>query len=141
MENELTLRHNLEGASAIVATEGDVCVVGIGNLRVVIVQDGHAWIAHGLEIDYVSQGETIEEAKKNFEDGLRATVCQNLNVYGNIERVLSPAPAEVWTELIYTRGAQHKFFSQFTAFKLENVPEYSFEGISYLQVAGAGVGA
>ena len=57
-------------ARAITVSTGDTHVVGIGNLRVAIETDGKFWTAQGLEIDYIAQGDDLEDAKKQFEDGL-----------------------------------------------------------------------
>lgn len=73
-------------------------VVGIGGLRVMLIKEDQFWIAQGLEIDSLAQGSSKNAAKKNFEDGLRATIGEHLKIYGTIERLLSPAPKEVWQE-------------------------------------------
>ena len=44
-------------------------IVGIGNLRVMIMKTSTYWYAQGLEIDYAAQGETIEEVKECFQMG------------------------------------------------------------------------
>lgn len=72
-------------ASAVTASAGDTHVVGIGNLRVAIESDGKSWTAQGLEIDYIAQGSDLEDAKKQFEDGLACTIHQHLRIYGNID--------------------------------------------------------
>jgi len=46
-----------------------------GSLRVLIVPDGTAWFAHGLEVDYAVQGDSIEQAIEYFEEGLRETIA------------------------------------------------------------------
>ena len=71
--------------------EGDH-IVGIGNLRVYIVKDGDYWCAQGLEIDYLAQGKTIADAQKAFEQGLAATIHENLNLNNTIEPVLKGGP-------------------------------------------------
>jgi len=86
-------------------------VVGIGNLRVVLVQDDDAWFAQGLEIDYAVQGSSVDDAKKKFEQGLCATIHENLKAYGNIERILRVAPPQVWNELFYNSSRQLKAYS------------------------------
>lgn len=71
-------------------------VVGIGNLRVVLVDLGGCWIARGLEINYFAQGDSLEDVKKSFEDGLNATLDENIKAFGTIEKVLQVAPADSW---------------------------------------------
>ncbi len=72
-------------------------IVGIGNLRVVIIEDEGTWFAQGLEIDYAVQAKSLATVKKAFEDGLAATIHENLRIHGTIEALLKPAPPEVWT--------------------------------------------
>jgi hypothetical protein len=86
-------------------------VVGIGNLRVILVKDEDAWFAQGLEIDYAVQGSSIPDVKKKFEQGLCATIHENLKAYGNIERILTVAPQQVWNELFFNPSRQLKEYS------------------------------
>ena len=108
-------------------------VVGIGNLRVIIVPDGDFWFAQGLEIDYAAQGSTVENARKQFEDGLTATVEEHLRVHGNIEKLLEVAPTEVWKDLLLNTSAICNRYSQVSVHKLirEVLP---FQGIDYLEL-------
>ena len=71
-------------------------------LHVMLLPDGHGWFAQGLEIDYAACGGTFDEAKNNFIKGLGLTVCENLVMYGHIEKVLTPAPKEAWNEFYNT---------------------------------------
>jgi hypothetical protein len=73
------------------------------NLSVLIVPDGDFWFAQGLEINYGAQGDTVEDAQKNFQAGLKATIQQHLKVHGNIEGILKFASSEILKE-----AAQHK---------------------------------
>ena len=79
--------------------------VGIGNLRVFIVPDGRFWFAQGLEIDYGVQGDSPEEARKNFEDGLEATIDLHLRMYDSIEKLLRLAPSEVLQEAAHNQDS------------------------------------
>jgi len=111
-------------------------LVGIGNLRVVIVQDEALWFAQGLEIDYAAQGQSLETVKTAFEDGLCWTIHEHLKVYGNIERFLRPAPPDIWKELLYDQLANVNSFSSLSWHKeIEQKPvkHLPFEGIEYLQ--------
>lgn len=85
--------------------------VGIGNLRVVLLREEGAWYAQGLEIDCVAQGLTIDEAKANFEVGLRATIRENQTIHGTIRPVLVPAPREVWMDLLDAEARPRRFSS------------------------------
>lgn len=110
--------------------------VGIGNLRVVIVQDGSSWFAQGLEIDYAAQGTSEEDVRKQFEDGLYCTIHEHLTVNGKITNFLKPAPPEVWQEMLYDSVADVNRYSQLSWHetvlekRVENTP---FQGIKYLQ--------
>jgi len=112
-------------------SEDSTHIVGIGNLRVVILQDGNVWFAQGLEIDYAAQAESLAKVKKAFEDGLSKTVHENLRAYGSIEHLLKPAPTEIWKEVL-SAGTQFKRYSQITMHRnlQQNLP---FKAIDYLQ--------
>src|SRR5947207_11901076 len=110
-------------------------VVGIGNLRVVIVPDGDLWFAQGLEIDYGVQGASEEDAKRNFEYGLEATVEAHLQINGTIEGLLKVAPPEVWKEFLGDPHGKKRFYSQVTSHVLKEV--LPFDGIDYLVAEAA----
>ncbi len=95
-------------ATAIHAKDGDTHFVGIGNLRVVICADEDGWFAQGLEIDYAASGSTVDQVKKNFENGLKGTIDLHVQMYDSIEKLLSPAPREIWKEL-YWSGKRYRF--------------------------------
>ena len=105
-------------------------VVGLGNIRVLIVPDGPAWFAQGLEIDYAAQGDSLEEVRREFEEGLSATVEENLRVYGNIKKMLVVAPSDIWCEAM-NRETPLESYSQVSFHRLiqENT---NFNGIKYL---------
>ena len=88
------------------ATDKAVHVVGIGPLRVVIAQEDGGWFAQALEIDYVAQGSSLEDVQNNFSEGFTATIDEYLKVYGSINELLKPAPAEVWRELVFMPSQQ-----------------------------------
>ena len=104
-------------------------VVGIGNLRVFLVQEGQYWCAQGLEIDYVAQGNSIEEVKEAFESGLTATIHANIERHGTIRHVLKVAPPEVWQE-IYDPEVLPRLYSQASIHQIKSLP---FQMIQYLQ--------
>ena len=127
------------------AADGVHHVVGVGNLRVVIVQDGEAWFAQGLEIDYAAQGDTIADARKQFTDGLCATTHEHLRIYGTIERLLKLAPTELWRELLLSTSAIPNRYSQLSVHAVvqETLPAeirdvFPFDGINYLEMRRAG---
>jgi hypothetical protein len=104
-------------------TTRDGNVVGVGNLRVLLRNADGYWFAQGLEIDYAAQGETIEDVQQRFEHGLECTIREHLKVFGTIERLLVPAPGEVWRELVdgkpkcvakrHSQLSIHPFFEAF----------------------------
>ena len=122
-------------ARAITVSTSDGHVVGIGNLRVAIESDGKSWTAQGLEIDYIAQGADLEDAKKQFEDGLACTIHQHLRIYGSIERLLSPAPREVWKEVLNPAAirARYSQVSIHAAIK----EAFGFEQVDYLVLTTA----
>lgn len=133
-------KHQPDETMAIHAHDdcGEHHVVGIGNLRVILVPDGKYWFAQGLEIDYAAQGDSIEDAKKQFEDGLTATVQQHLRMFGNIEKLLKVAPTEAWLDLWTNAKARHSRYSQLSTHEIirNTLP---FDAIDYVEVAKAAV--
>jgi hypothetical protein len=75
-------------------------VVGLANIRVLILKDGPFWHAQGLDLDYAAQGHTPEETRKNFEIGLKATIDQHLRMYGHLGNFFKITPAEICHNLL-----------------------------------------
>lgn len=73
--------------------------VGIWNLHVMIYQEGNAWIAQGLEVDYVAQGKSAAEVKYRFQDGFLSTINEHLRMYKGIEKFLVEPPKDVLLEM------------------------------------------
>ena len=90
---------------------GEAHIVGIGDLRVMISKTETYWYAQGLEIDYAAQGRTLEEVQKHFGDGLHATITEHLAVHGTIEKLLEPAPPDVWKEFFESRDGFNAEYS------------------------------
>ena len=135
MSADKNLSTKKPNATAIHVKDGDVHLVGIGNLRVVLVQDGNAWFAQGLDIDYAAEGATLESVKNAFETGFCCTIHEHLRVYGKIDKFLKPAPVEVWKEMLYDQLANLSRFSQVSVHTIAaNVVTYlPFNGIQYIQ--------
>lgn len=112
------------------SSDGTHHVVGIGNLRVVIIPDGDVWFAQGLEIDYAVQGASEEDVKRKFEYGLEATVEAHLTIHGTIEGLLKVAPPEVWKEFLGDPSGKRKIYSQVTSHVLQE--KLPFDGIDFL---------
>lgn len=93
---------------------GSTHAVGLGDLRVLLVQEGDVWYAQGLEIDYVAQGASLEGAQSAFERGLALTIREHLKLFGDIQRLLTPAPRAVWDEFFQHGEAGQYRFTTFT---------------------------
>ena len=121
-------------------TEHGEHIVGIGDLRVVLTQEGNYWYAQGLEIDYVAQGPSIDAAKENFETGLASTLHENLQIHGTIEPLLVPAPVEVWKER-FNPGSSAKRYTHISVHRIRKLERLDsalpnrlpFQAIEYLQ--------
>ena len=85
-------------AGAIHMNNGDQHIVGVKSLTVLLSKDDDGWFAQGLEIDYASAGESLDEVKKNFELGLEKTIAEHLKLNGSIEKLLKVAPQYAWDE-------------------------------------------
>lgn len=92
------MENNDAGAEAIHLSNGDQHIVGVKSLKVLLTKDGNSWFAQGLEIDYASFGKSVEDAKINFEKGLKSTIAEYLKLHGSIEKFLKPAPQDAWAE-------------------------------------------
>jgi hypothetical protein len=125
-----------KGAAKAIHAEvpgGKHIVVGLGNIRVMIVPDEQFWYAQGLEINYGAQGDTKEEAQQNFQDGLLATVCLHLKVHGNIEALLRFAPKKILQQAAKNKGSIKKF-AQVSLHEIADAPIQNglpFDGIDY----------
>jgi hypothetical protein len=121
------------------APDGEHHAVGIWDLHVYITPDGDdGWFAQGLEIDYGVQGDSIEQAKSNFEVGLEGTIDLHLRMDGTIRSLLKFAPMEIVHEALLNRlNGSIKTYSQVSLHDVGSVTSsLPFDGISYL-VAGA----
>ena len=123
-----------------VTTQGEH-IVGIGNLRVLLIAEEGAWYAQGLEIDYIAQGESVDEAKARFEIGLLSTIRENLKIHGTIERLLTPAPPQVWREQFDPRTTANRFF-HLSVHQIDEMADLRqvlpFQGIAYLRADADG---
>jgi hypothetical protein len=118
-------------------------------LRVMLLpEDGGHWFAQGLEIDYAACGASEKEATENFVKGLACTVCEHVAMYGNLSKVLVPAPKEAWEEYFNTPAEQIRkqdisFVAKMEILKQAKADEpqqkatwdkfFPFEGIQFLK--------
>lgn len=110
-------------------------VVGVENLRVVLVPDEDYWFAQGLEIDYAAQGDSVEDAREKFQNGLSATIYEHLKVYGTIAGMLRVAPQEAWDLVLNADAKPHRF----THVSLHRMPAIQdtplpFQGIQFIEL-------
>jgi hypothetical protein len=105
--------------TADTVTGGFDVVVGIGNLRVIVVKRDNLWFARGLDINYAAQGVTLQEVKRNFERGLEKAIDLHLKEFGNIDRLLSPTPPDAWRKLVYSPSLQFDY-SQVSTHRLSS---------------------
>lgn len=121
-------------AKAVHLTDQDETqhIVGIGNLSVLIVPDGKYWFAQGLEIDYGVQGDSLEEAKALFGQGLSMLIDQQLALYGNIEKILHFAPSKILLEATRKKSSI-KFYSRVSIHEVSQAAEDNlpFAGIDF----------
>lgn len=76
-------------------------VVGIFDLQVLIARDGDdSWVAQGVEIDYAVCGMSLDDVRKRFELGLGKMIQAHFSHFGNLDRLLQPAPTDDWTSLM-----------------------------------------
>lgn len=68
-------------------------------LTVILTTGNNCWVAQGVQIDYVAYGETIDEAKINFEKGLMRTFEECSKSHGAINKFLTPMPDDVFAEI------------------------------------------
>ena len=120
----------MSDAEAIHISSDDEHIVGIGNLRVVILEENEFWYAQGIEIDYLAQGDSLEDVQKSFEIGLGATIRENLKKHESIWPMLRWAPADVLEHIL---PATHSF-DQVSIHEIEKPEEavFPFGGIQFL---------
>jgi hypothetical protein len=128
---EATAKHYKEGAHDLVE---------IGDLRVLVMQDGDWWFAQGLEIDCSAQGKSEEDVKEAFVQSLVATSHAYLAELGSIQKFLRPAPPEVLRDLVGAGVKGMLKVSTLTAHELEPIKPVRevlpFSGITFFRRLG-----
>lgn len=69
-----------------------------GSLRVWVTRDGSHFVCQGLEVDYLAEGQSVEEALANFHRGLLLTLKKRIEKYKHPHTLIQPAPREHWKE-------------------------------------------
>lgn len=83
----------------------EVAVVGIFDLQVLVARDGDdSWVAQGVEIDYAVCGTSLDDVRKRFELGLSKMIQAHFVKFGNLDRLLQPAPLAAWTSLMRSQS-------------------------------------
>lgn len=105
-------------------------IVGITNLHVILAQDGDGWIAQGIELDYAAGGESKEDVKARFEQGLIRSIQLHLDEFGDLDRLNVPADISVWATLLPAHGTM--LFNSVTFHEYEPPEAFPFREISYM---------
>jgi len=113
--------------------------VVVWNLHVIVTNDDGGWFAQGLEIDYAAQGTSLDEVKKNFEDGLAATIQAHLTLHDNLDQFLKPAPQEIWQELSNAVTNKKLKLQHISTHDVSTQLPPTFGAIEYSMVEGEGV--
>jgi len=74
-------------------------------IRVWVYEQGGAWVAQGLDVNYVAAGESAEDAAERFAKGFMETVAAYLQEFNSIEEFVKPAPREVFQAFLNTQKA------------------------------------
>jgi hypothetical protein len=120
--------------------DGEHHVVGIWNLDVVVIPSGRFWYAQGLQIDYGVQGDSMTDAKTQFEKGLRSAIHHNIRIFGTIDKLLQVAPSKVWSKMWNMSKAEHNTYSQVSFHEILKdiqIPEsdvFPFRNVNYTEV-------
>lgn len=130
--------------SAALALEGDGhghCLIGLANLRVILFTEDLSWFAQGIDIDYLAEGSTEEEAKKNFEEGLCGTLHAYYSKYGTIRGRLRAASRQLVREVAAQENAKGATFGSISIQKLDWVDDPAFVDFPYRDIAYAHLAA
>ena len=76
-------------------------------LHVLVTPDSGMFFAQGLEVDYASGGETINQTIEFFLGGLHGTAEAQFRVSGHFKGLIKPSPKEVWLEFMNLLGDPH----------------------------------
>lgn len=109
-------------------------IVGILSLQVILAPEDGCWIAQAVELDYSAAGDSQEDAKQRFEAGLCATIQEHFKRFGNLRRLLVPAPTEDWLGLVDTE-AQSQWSILVSTHRFVPPNLFPFKGITYLMAA------
>jgi len=86
-------------SSVVHTKKGNDHTVVVNALRVLITEEPNGWFAQGVEVDYFASGETLEDVQRRFVSGLTASIVEHLQRYGDLQRLIKWAPANVRNKL------------------------------------------
>lgn len=112
-------------------------------LRVLLIQEEEEqWFAQGLELDYAAAGDTVDDVKERFQQGLGVTITEHLKIYGSVENLLRVAPQETWD--LWLKADKHYNFTHATLHDLGDNKEIMtksrrlpFSSIQFMEPATA----
>jgi hypothetical protein len=68
----------------------------LGSMRAVVYLEGGAWIVEGLDVDYMAEGRSLEDARRRFDRGLALTVVENAKLGPSRRWLGTPGDAAAW---------------------------------------------
>ena len=101
-------------------------IVGL-RVQVFLVPEENLWTAQAIEIDYAASGDSIEEAKQHFEEGLLHTIQAHLTRFGHLDNLVG-APPEDWRDLLNER---RELYRQVSLHRFVSPESFPFDGIDY----------
>lgn len=113
----------------------ETAVVTLLGLQVIIAPDGDQWVAQAMEIDYAAGGDSKEDVRQRFQDGLEATIGEHFKRFGGIDDLLTPPPASYWRDLVKT--GQMELLSFTSTHEFEVPPGFPFGQINYYHLGEA----
>lgn len=118
---------------AIHEHNADCHTVILTSLRVLIEQEGSHWFAQGLEIDYAASGDSLEDVKSNFENGLIGTIHDHIHVHGTLDKFMKAAPPETWEPVL--KGLLQLSLSMKVLFPIGQAKQTDHVGFPFNQIA------
>lgn len=110
------------------------------SLRVLISPaDAGGFVAQGLDIDYVATGETVEEVKQRFAEGLIRTIESLIRRKRSLSALFkSKTPQEAWQAYIDRGEGDELLCGTYVDLraKLPAEARFPFAGLEYCETAG-----
>lgn len=101
------------------------------NLQVILAPDGDQWVAQAIEIDYAAAGDSKEDAKERFQEGLTRTITAHFKRFGHLDNFVVSAPAAYWRDQV-KKGDMYLFKAvSMHEFEEAAVPGFPFGTINF----------